>query len=365
MSSDLAKSGTDVNDRQFIASNRFAGLVDRLLLLIGDIAVERDALNTAEFRGKLKEYHDEFAENDNGISITASVEACLALCEKYFKQVRGYEGQKEIELADLLTIFQRAIKELAGDSSDYNARINASSEKISRLVSIDDIRELKRRITEEVGDLKSLVTEHQRKEAASHTRLSEQADKLQSKLQQIKPFSRQDSLNSVVNRRTFDEELERRVAECRSTEKHMVLAMLDIDDLKKINDVHGRPVGDALIARVARIFSAYVRAGDIVARYGEDDFAILYDDTTADQIEPRVTNLIVKVAGSAYEYERGPQTLRVNFTISCGLAEIVPNETGADLVERASEALHEAKNTGKNRTVTKRSPFWNRPFVNQ
>jgi len=365
VSSDLANSETERNESPFIVSNRFSWLVDRLLILIGEIAVERDALNTSEFRTKLTEYRDEFAGNGTGISISESAESCLALCEKYFRQARGYEGQREIELNELLSIFQHAITELSGDSSEYSAEIQSSSDKFSKLIRIDDIRELKRRISEEVGNLKHLVVEQQRKEAATHAKLSQQVDRLQAKLQQLKTTSRQDSLTSVANRRTFDEELARRVAECHETKKHMVLAMLDIDDFKKINDIHGHPVGDAVIAKVAKVLSSYVRAGDIVARYGGEEFAILYDDTTAAQVEPRVTNLIVKVAGAAYEYERGPNAHRVNFTISCGLAELAPNEAAADLLNRADEALYEAKHTGKNRVVIKRRPFWNMPFVNQ
>src|SRR5436190_21215879 len=92
VSNDLIKSGPNQGDQPFIASNRFAWLVDKLLALVGNIAVERDSLNTGEFRAKLLDYRDEFSGHATGISLTDSAETCLALCDKYFREARGYEG---------------------------------------------------------------------------------------------------------------------------------------------------------------------------------------------------------------------------------------------------------------------------------
>ncbi len=85
------------------------------------------------------------------------------------------------------------------------------------------------------------------------------------------------------------------------------------------------------------------------------------------QAESKFSELLARIAGCSYEYKKDGTDCEVAFTISCGVAEYSPDETGEDLLRRADEALYEAKRTGKNRVVVakKQKSFWKnlKPFV--
>jgi len=338
--------------------DRFGWLVDRLLLLITDLASDGESPDTAEFRSDLNYYRDQITSSKSDESLEAETDKCLSVCQTHFRNARLYRREREAEISDLINVLRQALAELAGEAANFNTIIASSSERFERLEKIDDIRELKRQISEEVGDLKRVVTEKQRKEQTAYSKLTRRVEGLQTKLQEAREAATRDSLTSIANRGAFDDELFSRLSECAQSGKNLVLAMLDIDNFKNINDAHGHPIGDAVIASLAKILSTSVRPNDMVARYGGEEFAVLFDDSTLAQVEPRAHNLIIKAAGSGYVYKKAEESVRINFTVSCGIAQFAAGETPEDLLKRADEALYEAKRTGKNRVVAKTRPFW-------
>ncbi len=155
-----------------------------------------------------------------------------------------------------------------------------------------------------------------------------------------------DPLTRIMNRGGFD----RACRQWMTTEKlQFVLAMVDVDNFKRINDVHGHGLGDRALTAVAQALKNSVRQDrDVVARIGGDEFAMLISDLSLPQAESRLRMLSASLAGANVETASGaPLTL----TLSCGLAELSAGDTVESLMERADRALYEAKNLGKNRVV--------------
>jgi diguanylate cyclase (GGDEF)-like protein len=145
----------------------------------------------------------------------------------------------------------------------------------------------------------------------------------------------------------------------RESKKPFVLAMLDIDDFKEINDAHGHQVGDRVLFCAAQWFQKYIRSGDFLARYGGEEFVIMLENADPVDIESRLTDMLVRMSGCSYEYEENGQICVLSFTSSCGLAEFTGDESADELLRRADEALYVAKRTGKNRVVlAKKSKSW-------
>jgi len=133
-----------------------------------------------------------------------------------------------------------------------------------------------------------------------------------------------------------------------------ILALIDIDDFKKINDQHGHPVGDRVILALARRLNENVRRSDLVARFGGDEFAALLAGMPLSVAEKRLSELVRQIEGALFEYEQGGEKKQLRFTVTCGVTEYVQGETAAELIKRADDALYEGKRTGKNRVVAKK-----------
>jgi len=151
-----------------------------------------------------------------------------------------------------------------------------------------------------------------------------------------------DALTGLMNRRAFDEIIEREMCGHRRG-KPLVLLLIDIDSFKAINDDYGHQAGDEVIRQVGRVLQANSRARDSVSRYGGEEFVMLLRDLSLDSAEAIAERLRTQVAGI-----RGlPQAMGV--TVSIGLAVHGPDDTFASLLKRSDDALYFAKRSGRNR----------------
>ena len=164
-------------------------------------------------------------------------------------------------------------------------------------------------------------------------------------------MSVRDSLTEAFNHRYFQETLSRELARHERSGQPLALVMLDIDDFKKINDRWGHPVGDIVLRGLVEEMTKGVREMDTVARYGGEEFALVFPETTPAKAWVVADRLRKRVASRLFAAPHVGQALAV--TISLGLSTYP--EDGATkrlLIERADQALYQAKRSGKNCLVT-------------
>src|SRR3954454_261689 len=138
-----------------------------------------------------------------------------------------------------------------------------------------------------------------------------------------------DDLTGLANRRRWAEDLRRELARARRHDTPLAVAMLDLDHFKEFNDSRGHLAGDALLRDVARRWSEAVRATDLLARYGGDEFSI-----TLPECPPELALTVIQRVQEALPSEIGA---------SAGLASLEDGETATSLVARADAALYQAK----------------------
>ena len=153
-----------------------------------------------------------------------------------------------------------------------------------------------------------------------------------------------DALTGLRNRGFFCETLDAEFARARRGESALSLVMIDVDQFKSYNDVHGHLAGDEVLRDVGDLLRRGVRPYDIVARYGGEEFAILLPTAGEGELLPMVDRLRLSVA-------HHPWSLRP-VTISLGVATLGPAEARpADLIDQADRALYYSKAMGRNRTT--------------
>ena len=165
-----------------------------------------------------------------------------------------------------------------------------------------------------------------------------------------------DHLTGVGNRRSFDKIYRNEWERCRRSKKPIAMIMADIDYFKAYNDSYGHLEGDATLRRIARLINHVLnRPGDIVSRYGGEEFVISLAETPIEGAA-----LIAEKLRSIVEDEmitHSNSSVASVVTISLGVSAVVPGkgDDPDELLERADQALYEAKGRGRNRVVVK--PF--------
>jgi diguanylate cyclase (GGDEF)-like protein len=272
----------------------------------------------------------------------------------------------------------------ATDGVDALARVEADlpdlvllDHEMSGLSGLDTCRELKRRHPDlpvvfftghadaatEVRALdsgaadfvsKPLVPEVVLARVLMQLRLKDYADR-------IRALSRTDPLTGLANRRVLDERLALECARAQRSGEPLAVLMLDIDHFKAYNDHHGHPAGDAALVRVALALEACLRrAGDLVARFGGEEFCVVLPLTDAAQAREIAGQLCQAVRDLALPHGHSPTAGHV--TLSIGVATGLPEgvsarrpsdgdgaPTPADWVAQADAALYQAKRQGRDR----------------
>lgn len=331
-----------------------ASFLDKLMDVVAQLAPDSDAGQLEGFRERIQAFRRMLNETTQVAQLPIIAEDCLATCRRYLEGSKTYRTEREKELTEVISILQEAAKLTVGDASSFNAQVLATSDRFTALAGLEDIRELRRRIGDEVGTLRKAVAEKQARDESAYSQLSTRVETLQRKLSDMEVEATLDPLTCVGNRRRFQLSLTRMVAHSKQSGSPLSLAMVDVDHFKLINDKHGHPIGDRVLLLVAQKLAKAVRQTDIVARYGGEEFAMLLANVSATDVESRLKQLLSDIGSSAYEYELSGRKEKVAFTVSCGLADFNQHETEDDFVKRADEALYEAKRKGRNRVIARR-----------
>jgi diguanylate cyclase (GGDEF)-like protein len=155
-----------------------------------------------------------------------------------------------------------------------------------------------------------------------------------------------DGLTGVGNRRRFDRDLDRFVGVESGRGVPVALAMVDVDHFKRFNDTYGHQIGDAVLQHVARVISASVRVGDLVYRYGGEEFAVLLPGADLEDAVGVAERVRSAIASSPLPGDALAGVAPV--TVSVGVSMTPPADAAA-IVRGADGALYAAKSGGRNR----------------
>jgi diguanylate cyclase (GGDEF)-like protein len=178
-------------------------------------------------------------------------------------------------------------------------------------------------------------------------RLKRQKEELLAAVDTIRTLATVDELTSLANRRYMNDVLDREQRKTGAGRSATCIALLDIDFFKRVNDHHGHAGGDAVLRAFAGAARAELRAADVLARWGGEEFLLMLPATGLPEAQQVLARMAQRVSGMTVP---GFAAL-APVTFSAGLATRRENEDFADTVKRADQALYQAKATGRNRVV--------------
>ena len=161
---------------------------------------------------------------------------------------------------------------------------------------------------------------------------------------QLKEQATKDPLTGLFNRRYLETTLERALATHDRSGTAVSVVLIDIDHFKQINDQHGHPAGDQVLQKLAALMRQIVRANDVVARMGGEEFIVLIEGGRAQDAFESAERIRATWEGISHDL----QGVSIQSTLSAGVANLLPGESISSLIRRADIALYEAKSAGRN-----------------
>ena len=176
--------------------------------------------------------------------------------------------------------------------------------------------------------------------------------------QQIHRLLAHDELTGLLTSKYFFSELRREAARAQSESRPFCVLMMDLDHFKEVNDTYGHLVGSKTLEEMGHVIKQALRAGDVAARFGGEEFAAFLLDANYAQglvAAERVRSAVAKYAFPATRHDSPATTATHSITISIGVAAFPDDATDPiQLVELADSALYRAKRDGRNRTCAYR-----------
>jgi diguanylate cyclase len=331
-------------------------LSDQLLFLIGQYLPEASARKAAAIRQRIDSWRSALQRETDPYELAALARQIIEDCEALLVRLRAEAADREAAFVDLVQALQGAVETIKGDSGRFDADMQRSAATMEQIVEIQDIRDLKKALTHEVQTLRQTLARRQDAEARTTERLELQVHTLEESLNKARAEAATDALTGLPNRGAFDIGLRDWLASAAREGQAFTLAMVDLDDFKKINDVHGHQVGDRVLIAATQVLSDTTKHGELVYRYGGEEFALLLKSTSVVKARARLTEALERISAS-YEYQINGVKRFVSFSFSGGVTESASGDSPEAILRRADEALLDAKKKGKRRIEARTRGF--------
>ncbi len=279
----------------------------------------------------------------------SAVSELLGTTRQRQQQLRIERAQARDALKHLIHRMLQEIGELGAHTGRFNESVGRYAEVIGSADSLEGLAGVVREMVDETRTVHRLVSQTTQRLHDEHERARTMADRvveLEAELRQLSQEVGTDQLTQIANRRgllrCFDAErarVEREAAD-------LSIGLLDIDNFKRLNDSLGHQTGDEALKFLARRVGEALRPTDTLARYGGEEFVVLLPGTPSDEAQRVLTRVQRLLSAELFMYE-GKQSF---VTFSAGVTLYRPSEAIEVALQRADEALYEAKRTGKNRT---------------
>ncbi|HJV67979.1 GGDEF domain-containing protein [Ideonella sp.] len=273
----------------------------------------------------------------------------LAQARMRQRELRGDRDQARDALKELIHRMLAELGQLDQHTGRFSDGMLRYAETIERADSLQSLAGVVREMVDESRAVHGLVSSTRERLAGEHqraTELEQQVRSLEAELRKLSDEVATDVLTQVANRRGLMQAFEAEKSRLERDGGPLAVGLLDIDNFKRLNDSLGHAAGDQALIALAQHVRRSLRPVDVVARFGGEEFVVLLPGTPVDEAQKVLTRLQRELSASLFMHD-GKE---VFVTFSAGVTPYRLGEKVEEALERADEALYEAKRTGKNRT---------------
>ena len=300
-----------------------AAVLDELMLLVLNAQQKRQH----DFERYLKQLNQRLAQFQGNLE--AAHDACLG----------SFESGKQLEVAIRSQV--AGLHDDVRDATELDAlKANVDAKLDALLQDVDHARSSREQQEEETSSrMRSMIERIQVMEVEAQT--------FRKHLDEQRQRAMLDNLTGMANRAGLQKRMEEEFDRWRRYGGDLLLAVLDVDHFKSINDRFGHLAGDKVLRLIAQQLSGRLRKTDFIGRFGGEEFVLLMPGTTVQQGALVLDELRRGIEQCPFHFKAE----RVTITISMGFTQFRPDDTLEETFERADQAMYQAKQAGRNRIV--------------
>jgi diguanylate cyclase (GGDEF)-like protein len=245
-------------------------------------------------------------------------------------------------------IYESLNPKLLLDKPDINeSLVDQTSKTIKQVTEFsEEIKQDSQNLIEEVkpdhiGDIREIVVNFTKDLVNKINLLEETVKSLEKELDKAYKELLIDPLTKVYNRKALINDLEEILKRGKDKDLDLVIAVIDLDKFKEINDTFGHLVGDFVLIKVIEIIRKYIRSEHKIYRYGGDEFVVIFNRVSIENIEKIIERILNKIEHTILKYKEN----LIKITVSIGITAHRRGDTFESIINRADEALYQAKET--------------------
>jgi len=366
-------------------------------VLLKNVAVQAVSVVTSgsieDVKQSLRHQLGKLAESDMALAKTIDYTTLIRELDKvsslhdleyfYQKMLEGLAQQilkKDVFIVELSGLIETVVHQLSELSTDlkqeslHNKEEQADRWRLTELMGgqintihksvleTNSLATLKALLSNRLGELNQTVVNFSELESKRAVRAEEHVERVTSRLNkaeaemlELKASLREahqqafvDALTGIGNRRAYDERINIEYERWKRNKESLVLAILDVDHFKKINDTFGHPIGDKVLKTICQLIDKKVRDSDFYGRVGGEEFAIILTGSDLDNAIKRLNEFRASIEACKF----GSKGKRIVITMSAGCALFADEDTPESVYTRADQALLKAKKTGRNKCLS-------------
>ncbi len=318
------------------------------LVAVGDCTTAACPGLGQDLRRRLEELGTSLSTGMSPTELAATEAKVQEHLQAWSGRTAGHYRQKASEVRDLLLAMARAAESVGTRDLRCAEQIQEVTSSLHEIASLDDLTRMRASIKKSAAELKSSIDRMNAEGKAIVDELRKQILCCRARLEEAEEIASRDALTGVRSRLHVENQMDARIA----AKTPFCVAMLDIDEFKKINDEYGHVIGDELLKQFAGELRSICRSTDVIGRWGGDEFIILLDCSLDEALAQR-ERLHNWVCGS-YTVKGSTGVTKLSLNISIGLAEYKPGELIKELLARADDAMYEHKGIPRNSGILAR-----------
>ena len=352
----FSRRGNDSNisapEDRIARETKLKGIISTLVYSIKVFTEDNADLDSNTFKTQLDGWLVKLEEASTFEELEEIERALKELIFKHKEDEKIYSVDRMKEFRSIVETLVEGLSVFTTDTDLFTSEINQTLSNIEEVGALNEIVEIRRKLSNEVSRAKQVVQEKRNRDDERKDELAQRVESLNQRLSEAQEEMLIDELTQVFNKKAFGKRIQEEIDRNKTMNASFSLLMFDIDHFKKVNDTHGHQIGDRLLEKLGSAAKNVFRRDDYIARWGGEEFAVILYNTVGEKAKIAAERLRKRVEKIEFGYVRRGAEQYIRITLSVGLAYYRDGDTPETIVERADQALYLAKRSGRNQTRT-------------
>ena len=323
-----------------------------LLLAVGRSALQGSPAVGADLERALKGLEHRLSIHSSPSALLHTQKQVEVQLQEWGERTAEHFKSKADEVRELLIALAKTAEAVGDRNQGYTSHFKDLTQRLENIADLDDLTEIRTSVVASVTELKQHVEQMTRDSKQLVDQLRSEVTTYENRLKAVENLVLKDELTGAASRRSVEERIQR----CIENKLAFSVIMIDLNGFKQVNDKYGHNAGDDLLRQFAMELQMYTRAGDMVGRWGGDEFIVLLscDAAGANSHMDRIREWVF----GKYTIQRGAnkEATVIHMDAALGLAEWKNNASMQEVVAEADMAMYRDKNKNRGKAAQAQEP---------